>query len=493
MLLVQPEAELSVTTTDTYSPPIGLASIATFCKNQHPDLEIKIIGSYNMTHQEQINYLEKFKPDILGLSPTISSQKNAYEIAETTKEKFNSINILGGVNSTQLWGPILNNRKFIDAIILYDGHFATSELINRLEKNQIFENIPNVTYRKDKEIVPPKQIFIPSLEQIPDINYSLLDMDTFSELTEQRGFGKAISYAPGRGCSKRGGKLEKNLMKWEDFQEILKTMHACSFCGRNEIGFDTIPYIREIKTINRLNKNYGITGYFNIQDTVSLLPAKAPKNWEEFWFRLFITSELASKQKNIDLLKNKYSENLVFQIGIESANEDMLRKFGKFGHNTEYFLKMNELLNKNNIQLHATFVLGGPGETKKSLKETSQLIKELSKMENVTWIGASPEILLPGSPDYVNYLLLNPNLKAKYKKEDLINVKQAHKDMLKYVSPEIIREDVIGSIKEAFTNAKKNNPNIILDGKGLTPEEEKQAECYRPYLENPNWKFRFAS
>ena len=232
---------------------------------------------------------------------------------------------------------------------------------------------------------------------------------------------------------------------------------------------------REAEIIKELNKKYGVTWFFNVQDTVNL-QNKTPIGVEGT-YRLFIGLKSVT-QKNIDTLKNRYGENLIFQVGIETVSPEMRRVFGKKATDQKDVSEKTELMYKNNIQLHASFVLGGRGETPKSMKQTLDTAIKISKYQNTTWILVSPQLILPGSPDY-NALLQMPLMHNKYYQKDYIDITEISNDFMRYFVPNLTRKEIINTIKETFS--KINNPNTILDIKGVTAEEEIYIKPRRIY------------
>lgn len=210
LLLVYPEILSSNTDTSTYSLPLGLGSVATYCKSMiGNELEIKILDGSLINHKEQLTETEKYKPDITGINSTIASQKKGYEVGELAKNLGSKV-IFGGVNSTNLWENMLNNRKFIDGVILYDGEIPMYFIINRLKETKIlgndcFKGIPNLAYKDSKgRVQKPDSIYIPNLDDLPEIDYSLFDLDRFFEQTEKKVLEKLLHIMQGKVVLKGG-------------------------------------------------------------------------------------------------------------------------------------------------------------------------------------------------------------------------------------------------------------------------------------------------
>ncbi|MFH1588995.1 MAG: hypothetical protein ABIB43_00315 [archaeon] len=481
LLLVYPANEYSTTNTATYSLPLGLGSIATYAKQKLNDLEIKILDGSIMSHQEQEKELEKFKPDVAGFSPTMASQGNAKKLAKQSKE-LNSMVFFGGVNSTNLWFNNLKNNDFIDGVFLYEAEIGFFQALNRLKEYQImgpeaFGGIQNLAHRDShNNIIPPKNINIPSLSDIPNINYSIFDLDTHFKETIKKGFGKGVTYYGGKGCSKRGNMKLKSIYTYEEYNELIKNMNTCTFCGRNELGFRTITEKREEEVIKELNENYGVDWFFNVQDTVNL-ENKHPVGISPA-YRFFIGLENVT-EKSIEILKQRYGEKLIFQVGIEAATPEMRKVYGKKETNNEDIYKKTELMKKNNIELHASFILGGRGETEESMEETVRIVKRLSEYNNVTWILISPQLILPGSPDHKAFLQM-PLMNKKYCWQDHINLEEISSDFMQYFTPSLTRKRVVETIANTFSSIKRKE-NLVLDVKGVTAEEENYIGPRRSY------------
>lgn len=488
LLLVYPEIKSSNTNTATYSVPLGLGSIATYCKQKFGDsLEVRILDGSFMSHEEQLSEVKRFNPDVTGINSTTASQKNAYEVGQLAKELGSKV-IFGGVNSTNLWQNMLRNRSFIDGAVLYDGELPMYLVLNRLKETRLFGNdsfmgIPNLAYRDSEgKVHEPSSIYVPTLSELPDIDYSLFDLDRFFEQTQKKGFGKAVTYYAGKGCAKRGGVNLKHTYSLEEYTQLVSSMNVCTFCGRNELGLRNLEEAREAQIVRELHEKYGVTGFFNVQDTVNLRNT-SPIGLDDSWFRLFIGTESITPE-NIKRLKQRYGPNLIFQAGVEAANPQMRQVYGKKITDLGDLTAKVELMRDEGIQLHASFILGGRGETKESMHKTTEVARKLAGYDNVTWILISPQLILPGSPDY-RALLQMPLMHQKYAERDLLDIVEINQDFLRQFTPDLTRSEIVDEIKGTFDDIrKKDRKNLVLDVKGVVREEEEHISPSRHYVEN---------
>ncbi|MEW5896234.1 MAG: hypothetical protein AB1668_00950 [Nanoarchaeota archaeon] len=479
LLLVYPTTESSNTNTSTYSLPLGLGSIGTYCKKKLGDsLEVRILDGSMMSHAEQLKAVTEYYSDLTGINSTIASQKNAYEIGQLAKKQGSRV-IFGGVNSTNLWRNMLQNRDFIDGVVLYDGEIPMRQILTQSS----LEGIPNLAY-KDQEgrIHKPDSIYISTLSELQNIDYSLFDLPRFFEKTQKKGFGKAVTYYAGKGCTKRGGITLKSSYSLNEYTRLVSSMDVCTFCGRNELGLRNLNEDREAEIVRALHEKYGIDGFFNVQDTVNLRNT-SPIGLNDCWFRLFIGIESITPE-NIRRLKQRYGPRLIFQAGVEAANPRMRQVYGKKSTDSDDLIDKVKLMREEGIQLHASFILGGIGETKGMMYQTTEAARMLVDYDNVTWILISPQLILPGSPDY-RALLTRPKMYKKYVKQDLIDTVEINQDFLRHFTPDLTRQEIIDEIKRTFDEIrKKDKKDLVLDVKGVIDCEEEYISPTHPYAES---------
>lgn len=465
--------------------PLGVASIGTYLKEQLGDkVQVDFYDGFLDDLEIIKSGIQAGKYDFVGISPTIASYSPmTLDIATVAKESGSYV-VLGGVYATNLWQNILVNQPNIDAVVLFDGEIPFGELIER----QSPRGVSNLCYKDEEKIVPAERVLIPEIGRLPVHIHDVLPMEKYftKQYSSGRSGVKAVSYYGGKGCMKRGRGNPRGDYSLGEYSNLVNDMSLCSFCGRNELGFRLRDVETEDAMVKHLFQDYGVQFFFNVQDTVVLdeRPAMQDVPLDEICFRHFCSLE-SLNERNINLLKIRYGHNIILQVGIESPIGEMRINFGKPPFDEREIRDKLELLRRHGLQMHATYILGGPGESKDSLDLSVKSIKETVTdfQDVITWIGVSPELILPGSPDAKRFLSV-PELGRTFSQADVYDIQEMNDLFLKHFSSGLRRRDILDAIREIFGTLRKSAPNTCLDGKGLRiPDEVDYVHPYRPWEE----------
>ena len=140
-------------------PPLGLMSLVTFIKNSPigPNVDMKIIKSsidFN-NHNELINIINKFAPDLIGFRTMTFYRKFFHEtIDHIRKSKISKPIIVGGPYPTASYVEVLKDKN-IDLAVVAEGELTLEEILKKmLKNNKIFpskeqlKNVDGVAFRK---------------------------------------------------------------------------------------------------------------------------------------------------------------------------------------------------------------------------------------------------------------------------------------------------------------------------------------------------------
>jgi radical SAM superfamily enzyme YgiQ (UPF0313 family) len=274
------------------------------------------------------------------------SWKIDFEFVKKIKQHKKVITIASGDVLLDNGKEILKNNNFLDAILL---DFTTNDILKYLKKD-----IPkNMIYRKNNDIVEG-EIERDSLEfEIPIPRHNLFPIK----------------------------KYRYPFVKKEPFATVLTDYGCpfkCSFCIIGSLGFKLRKVenvIDELKFLNslRINEIYFADQTFaaNKERTIRLL--NEMKKFKIGWV-CFSRVDILNYEI---LLKMKEAGCHTIMFGIESFNEDVLKKHGKKISKEKTF-SIFKLCKEIGIRTVGIFIIALPGEDKKSVKLTIDNVLNLN-------------------------------------------------------------------------------------------------------------------
>ncbi|WP_176059321.1 radical SAM protein [Paraburkholderia sp. BCC1876] len=155
---------------------------------------------------------------------------------------------------------------------------------------------------------------------------------------------------------------------------------ACAFCcfptRAGEYRYIDVPHVEQyldnvrslgIKTLTLLDDT------FNVPKTrfKEILRMMIRNNYGLRWNSFYRSDQ--GDQETIELMAESGCEGVF--LGIESASDEMLKKMNKTSRKKHYQTAV-PLLKKHGIHTHANFIIGFPGETEATVKETLDFLEE---------------------------------------------------------------------------------------------------------------------
>lgn len=393
-------------------PPLGLGYlISSLRKNFGRDyIAFKIV---DQDIEEAIN---KFKPDIIGITSVTQNYNRAITYAKIAK-KYGLPVIIGGVHISALPSTL---TKDMDVGVIGEGEQRIVELFNLFDKKGYFDNneleelnIEGVVFRiNDKLIVTKNRKPIEPLDRI-----LMPDRDVFA-------IEKSTYMFTSRGCPYR-----------------------CTFCFSSrfwgKVRFFSAEYV--INEIKYLIEKYNVE---NI----------------EFWDDLFV----ANKKRLEQILELLKKENILgkvsFTCNVRSnlVNDELVQLIKQMGVKSvgmglesgcpttlEYLKGKNisikdqvnaiKTLRKYGIEPHTSFIIGSPKESKEDILQTFKFVKE-NRLDSFDVYVLTP---FPGTPvwDYakarnlisedVDWDILNVNFGENHNDAIILSEKLTRKEIYK--------------------------------------------------------------
>ncbi|HET9786507.1 MAG TPA: radical SAM protein, partial [Pyrinomonadaceae bacterium] len=228
------------------------------------------------------------------------------------------------------------------------GEHTLTLIIEALKNGKDLSGVPNIIYREDGKLKRmPKQAEINSLDE------NFINWQTFAD----EYLGPTVQTRTARSCA-----------------------FSCSFCNYPErAGKLTLASLETIeKELDSLKSLGYIKNLVFIDDTFNVpLPRfkeicrlMIEKDYQFNWFSYFRCSN--SDEEAIELLARSGCKGVF--LGIESGSPTILKNMNKAATPEKYVRGM-ELLHKYGVLTFASFIMGFPGETEETFRESVDFIK----------------------------------------------------------------------------------------------------------------------
>ncbi len=314
--------------------------------------------------------IKTFNPSYIGLSLMSLDADKHYALIKEIKKNFPNTRIItGGPHVSFIKTRILEECSAIDYAIVYEGEDTLTELIN----NVSIEKIRGLIYRKkDGSIAYNKdRYFINDLDRLPFPKYRNFQMAKY---------GNIIPVATSRGCP-----------------------YSCTFCGAH-LSMGKKWRIRSVHSVIEELQYWHDKGYknFNFVDSNFFMShqrvIKLCNFLESKNIKITITSDgMRAKDANREMLKKLKRFGLQsVAIGIESANDDILRSIKK-AETLSDMEQCLELLKELNISVVAFFIIGLPGETIRHVLNSFSFALKYTIIRSAFFFNPNP---LPGTEMY---------------------------------------------------------------------------------------------
>lgn len=352
---------------------LGLAYLASYVLNKHIDITVEVLDTGVSTKSEIDSFLLN-EYDIIGLTVTSSTYREAQHMAKVIKDNSNGNHVLtvfGGPHVSIMMHEIMKD-PLIDFAIYGEGELTFNELISYLKEN--YDNYHSVDELKkinglifrieDKVVVNPPRGLIKNLDEIPYPAYQLFPMDRYKgghSMITSRGCPFSCTFCATTQI------WEEKWRKRSAENVVDEVIYLIRKYGAKPVDFHDACFNTDIKRVEK------------ICDLFIEKKVKVP--WTIRGFRADILNENIAK-------KMRKAGCAFVAIGIESANNEMLIRIGK-KETKEEIADGIRILRSSGIDVLGQFMIGNPGETLEMVKESLKFSQE-SCLSSVVFGTAVP-------------------------------------------------------------------------------------------------------
>jgi len=343
-------------------PPLGLAMIAAVLEERGYQVKILDINALGLSGNSISHFILDETPDIIGLTAMTPNINSAIKLARKIKEVNKDILVvLGGAHPTLFPIETLKVVPEVDIVIHGEGEETMIELVETLDRGEsVSSQILGIAYRSNGELhFSQKRPYISDLDDLPFPSFHLLPMKNYRLHPPHGKQSPTIPILTSRGCPYR-----------------------CIYCSKavfgNKYRANSSTYV--VDEIEFLMESFNVKEIMFYDDVFTLNKKRVYEICDELDERgldIPWTCETRVNLVNRKLLErmNKAGCYLI-AYGVESGNQAILNNLKK-DITIEQIVNAFELTHRVGIQTIAYFMLGCPGETPDTVKETIALSKKL--------------------------------------------------------------------------------------------------------------------
>jgi len=339
VLLVQPEYNFPRGYAET--PSVALLILGTLARQRGHEVRIVHLDVAWGGIDKQLG---RFRPDVVGITVNTLQVRSARLIAKVARRGGSGARVVVGGPHAGLWDGEA------DDVVVGEGENRWLEILGER---------PSIGH----------------IDDVPEPDYSLVNLSKFCGVFPTR-LRPSVAIMASRGCP-----------------------FDCTFCNTPVFWGKKVRYRspeRVVAEIENLYRRHGVREVFFQDDTFNLNHAWATAIFEGLIQRglnekmsFKITSRVNEKLVTAEFL-GMAREAGVWNIfyGVESGSQMMLDRMKK-GVTVDEIRRAIRMTHEAGIETQCSFIVGMPGETRETLKETGELIREL-RAERPNWGFATP-------------------------------------------------------------------------------------------------------
>ena len=347
------------------SAPLNLAYLAAIVRRERSDIKVSIIDAegLDMRLDELCRQVAERKPDLIGITCPTPAFYIIQELCLALKEQQpDATLILGGPHPTALPEQSLVETQS-DVVVIGEGELTFLELVENLITGKALDDVAGLAFIKDgKFIQTTGRELITDLDMLPFPAKDLLPLEQYYlPPTKRIREGKATNMLTSRGCP-----------------------YPCTFCNARafwgkKTRIRSIPNV--LDEIQECVEVYELTE-FSFHDELftlrkdrvmemcqGILDRKLDISWTCMARSGSVNPKLLAAMKKAGCGK--------IGFGFESGNQGMLEHMKK-KESLENGLRSVRFCQETGIDVAGAFILGHPGETEETIKDTIRFAIELN-------------------------------------------------------------------------------------------------------------------
>jgi anaerobic magnesium-protoporphyrin IX monomethyl ester cyclase len=357
--------------------PLGIAYLGAIAEKEGHEVTVIDCQAEKLTYEAFQDRIRRTPSDVIGATATTLLYKSAMKLITIAKqEQPQAFTMLGGSHGTFWDTNALDEYPSLDIVARREGEMTFIEVLNKLQTKTNLKNVLGITFRNQegKIVRNPDRPFIENLDALPFPAHHLLPLNALKRM------GKILfPLITSRGC-----------VYWCDFCSTVRMF------GR---GYRMRSPKNVVDEMEMIHNTYGVNQLTFYDDAFTVNRERVTKICEELHARkLDLIWDCGTRVDMVDreLLKTMHDAGCIaVWLGVESGSELILGAMNK-GIKLDQTRLAYKTAHEVGLMTIANVVLGFPGETEQTAKETINFVKELNP-DDVGFYVATP---YPGTPLY---------------------------------------------------------------------------------------------
>ncbi|UCG84521.1 MAG: cobalamin-dependent protein [Dehalococcoidia bacterium] len=335
--------------------PMGISYIAGILEHYGHEVQILDLLVSRYSREKIVRKIEEYQPDIVGVTSVTMNYPIASEILKHCKSVDKDITtVIGGPHVTFSAVETLNEAPWIDIVVRGEGEQTILDILGGVKP----ADTKGIAYRSDGEIViTDGRSLIENLDEIPLPAKHLFPLSRYVALDVH------ASVVAGRGCPFNcifcvGSKMGGRRARYRNPRLVVDEIEQALTYGFKEVNFED-----DLLTLNHKH-------VYAVCDEIIQRGLKF--NWSVF---------ARVDTVNLELLRRMREAGCNWMLyGVESGNQQILNTVRK-KVTLDQIREGVRLGKEAGINIMASFIIGLPGETVETMKETIEFALELE----TTW------------------------------------------------------------------------------------------------------------
>ncbi len=372
----------AVTKSGTLYYPIWLAYATGALEERGFPVKLVDAEARGYSLSEALDEVQDFNPHLIVIDTSTPSIYNDVKVAEAMKDTFKQAYVvLVGTHVSALPTEVLSLSDKIDAVARREYDETLCDLAFTLDSQGDLTQVAGISFRQGNEIIHnPDRKPLEDLDSLPFVSKvyrkHLRIEDYFYAICRY----PQVAIVTGRGCPYRctyclfPQTLHGRKVRYRRVESVVDEL---------EFIANELPQVKEV---------------FIEDDTLTVNKKRCLELSDEILRRGLKITWTANSRADIDLetLKSlKAAGCRLLCVGVESGVQEILDNIHK-GIKLDQIRQFMRDAKKAKVLIHGCFLVGGPGETKETLKKTLDFAKEL----NPDTVQFFPLMVYPGTEAY---------------------------------------------------------------------------------------------